>query len=76
MGTSSVDNELLLCLSWNYFLCMQCPKFSFFLLFKDGAGLRMENFSCKQSLHTLSLDANGFTFGDLPFDVEVDVFVF
>ena len=30
--------------------------------FKDGADLRMESFSCKQSLHTLSLGANGFTF--------------
>ena len=27
----------------------------------DGADLRMESFSCKQSPHTLSLGANGFT---------------
>ena len=32
------------------------------LLFKDGADLRMTSFSCKQSLHTLVLGANGFTF--------------
>ena len=32
------------------------------LLFKYGADLRMDSFSCKQSLHTLSLSANGFTF--------------
>ena len=32
------------------------------LLFKDSADLRMESFSCKQSLHTLSRGANGFTF--------------
>ena len=37
----------------------------------------MEFFSCKQSLHTLSLGANGFTFLTTSyFDVEVDVFVF
>ena len=30
-------------------------------LFKDGADLRMESFSCEQSLHTLSHAANGFT---------------
>ena len=58
---SSVNNELLVLLSKNRFLCIQCPKFHFFL-FKDGADLRMESFSCKQSLHTLSLGANGFTF--------------
>ena len=55
------------------FLCIQCPKISFFL-FKDCADLRMESFSCKESLHTLSLGRNGFTF--LTTDVEVDVFVF
>ena len=33
-----------------------------FLLFKDGADLRMDIFSCKPSLHTLSLGVNGFTF--------------
>ena len=32
------------------------------LLFKDCADLRVDNFSCKQSLHTLSFCANGFTF--------------
>ena len=31
-------------------------------LFKDRADLRMDSFSCKQSLHTLSPGANGFTF--------------
>ena len=62
MGTSSVDNEILLWLSWIRFLCMQCPKFSFLFKFKDGADLRMESFSSKQSLHTLSPGANGFTF--------------
>ena len=30
--------------------------------FKDGAELRMESFSCKQSLPTLAFGANGFTF--------------
>ena len=37
-------------------------KKKFFFLFKDGADLRMERFFYKQSLHTLSLGANGFTF--------------
>ena len=41
---------------------MQCPKFSFYFKFKDVADLRMEGFSCKQNLHTLSPGANGFTF--------------
>ena len=45
-----------------HFLCMPCPKISLFFLFKDGAELRRESFSCKQSLHTLSPGANGFTF--------------
>ena len=31
-----------------------------FLLFKYGADLRMDGFSCKQSLHTSSSGANGF----------------
>ena len=52
---------MLLWFSKKHFLCIQCPKISFFL-FKDGADLRMESFSLKQSLHTLSLGANGFTF--------------
>ena len=43
-----------------------------FILFKDGADLRMESFSCKQSLHTFSPGANGFTL----FYVEVYVFIF
>ena len=60
MGTLSVNNELLLWLRWNRFLCTQCLKIMVFL--KDGADLRMESFSCKQSLHTLSPGANGFTF--------------
>ena len=55
---------------------MQYPKISFFL-FRDGADLRMESFSCGQSLQTLSPGAKGFTFffGDLSFDVEVAIFV-
>ena len=61
METSSVDNELLVLPSKTLFLCIQCPKISL-LLFKDGANLRMDSFSCKQSVHTLSLGANGFTF--------------
>ena len=61
METSSVDNELLVLLSKNFFLWIQCPKISL-LLFKDDADQRMESFSFKQSLHTLSLGANGFTF--------------
>ena len=60
------DKEVLVWLSKNRFLCIKCPKISlFFLLFffvTDGAHLRMENFSRKQSLHTLSLGASGFTF--------------
>ena len=31
-------------------------------MFKDSANLRMDSFSCEQSLHTLSLGGNGFTF--------------
>ena len=58
---SSVDNGLLVLLSKNFLLWTQFPKISL-LLFKDGADLKMDNFSCKQSLHTLSLGANGFTF--------------
>ena len=58
MGTSSVDIEKLL--GKNFFLWIQCPKISL-LLFKDGADLRMESFSCKQSPHILFLGANGFT---------------
>ena len=58
METSSVDIDKLL--SKDLFLWIQCPKISL-LLFKDGADLRMESFSCKHSLHTLLLGANGFT---------------
>ena len=58
---SSVDNGLLVLPSKNFFLWVQCPKISLHL-FKDGTGLRMGSFSCKQSLHTLSLGANGSTF--------------
>ena len=58
---STADNGLLVLLSKNFFLWIQCPKISL-LLFKDGADLRVDRFSCKQSLHTLSLGANGFTF--------------
>ena len=59
--TSSVDNGLLVLLNKNFLLWIPCPKISL-LLFKDGADLRMDSLSCKQSLHTLSLGANGFTF--------------
>ena len=58
LETSSVDIDKLL--SKNFFLWIQCPKIAL-LLFKDGADLRMESFSCKQSPHTLLLGANGFT---------------
>ena len=58
LETSSVDIDKLL--SKNFFLWIQCPQISL-LLFKDGADLRMESFSCKQSSHTLLLGANGFT---------------
>ena len=58
METSSVDIDKLL--SKNFSLWIQCPKISL-LLFKDGADLRMESFSCKHSPHTLLLGANGFT---------------
>ena len=33
-----------------------------FFLFKEDADLRIECFSCKQRLHTLSPGANAFTF--------------
>ena len=61
METSSVDNELLVLLSKNRISCIS-ENFVFFFFFKDGAHLRMDSFSCKKSLHTLSLGANGFTF--------------
>ena len=44
----------------NCFLCTQCPKISV-LLFGDGLYMRMENFSCRHSLHTFSLSADDFT---------------
>ena len=50
METSSVDIDNLR--SKNFFLWKQCPKVSL-LLFKDGADLRVESFSCKQSPLTL-----------------------
>ena len=58
LETSSADIDKLL--SKNFFLWIQCPNISL-LLFKDGADLRMESFSCNQSPHTLLLGANGFT---------------
>ena len=71
METSSVDNELLVWLSKNRFLCIHYPKISFFL-FKDGADLWMESFSCKQSFshffHLVRMAS--------PFDVEVDLLFF
>ena len=45
----------------NCFLCTQCPKISV-LLFNDGLNMRMENFSCRHSLHIFSPGAYGFTF--------------
>ena len=59
--TSSVDVGLLVLLSKNFFLWIQCPKI-LLLLFKDGADLMMDSFSYKHSLHTLSFGAKGFTF--------------
>ena len=43
-----------------FFLCTHYPKFSV-LLFKDGLDVRVENFSCKHSLHIFSPEVNGFT---------------
>ena len=43
-----------------FFLCTHCPKISV-LIFKDGLDVRMENFSCKHSLHIFSPEVNGFT---------------
>ena len=72
--TSSVDVGLLVLLS-KIFLWIQCPRISL-LLFKDGADLWKDSFSCKQSLHILSFGANGFTFfDDLPLDLKL-VFLF
>ena len=58
MESSSVDIDKIL--GKNFLLWIQCPKISL-LLFKVGADLRIESFSCKQSPHTLLLGANGFT---------------
>ena len=47
---------------------MQCPNISggggrvLLFFFKDGADLRIDSFSGKESLHTLTPGANGFTF--------------
>ena len=57
-----VDNELLVVRSKNFFLGIQCPKISI-LLFKDGA-------------HFITWCEWLHFFDDLPFDVEVDGFVF
>ena len=51
----------LMLLRRNCFLCTQCPKISV-LLFNDGLDMRMENFSCRHSLHIFSTGAFGFTF--------------
>ena len=45
----------------NCFLCTQSPKISV-LLFNDGLDMRMDNFSCRHSLHIFSPGAYGFTF--------------
>ena len=48
-----------------------------FFLFKDGADLRMENFSCKAKFaHFITWCEWLHLFEDLLFDVEVDIFVF
>ena len=74
--TSSVDVGSLVLISKSFFLWIQCPKI-LLIPFKDGADLRMDSFSCKQNLHTLSFGANGFTFLTIPpLDIEVDVLVF
>ena len=44
---------LLLWFIWNRFLCMQCPKTSFFL-FKDGADLIMDSFLVAKFAHFIS----------------------
>ena len=61
MGTSSVDDELLLFLSWNRFLCIQCPKISFFY---SRMVKTLGYIFClvKKSLHTLQPGANVCTF--------------
>ena len=41
---------------------MQCPQISFFFSFKNGADIRIYNFSAKQTLRTLLLGTNGSTF--------------
>ena len=41
---------------------MDAMSKNFASFFKDGADLRMDSFSCMQTLHTLSLGANGFNF--------------
>ena len=52
-----LPSNLLPCI----YIWIQCPKISL-LLFKDGADLRVDSFSCNESLHTLSFGANVFTF--------------
>ena len=53
---------LCLCLTaGNVFLCMQWEKISF-LLFREGALVKIWYFSSKQSLHTLFSGVYGFTF--------------
>ena len=62
------DCLLLIWFSWNHFLCLQ---YKFFYVFKDGADLMMASFSCKRN------KCEWFQlFDDIPFAVEVDVFVF
>ena len=46
------------------------------LLFKDGADLRMDSFSCKQSVHTLLFDANGFLFLTISHSILKLIFLF
>ena len=56
-----LTSECCYSLAKSYSYACNVQKFHFFK-FKDGAHLRMESFSCKESLHTLSPGANGFPF--------------
>ena len=61
MRPSSDDCRLLV---WFSIACdiQKFSGFCFFFLIQGGADLRMESFSCKESLHTFLPAANGFTF--------------
>ena len=56
---------------------MSTNLFFFVTVFKDGADLRMESFSCVAKLaYFLTWCEWLHLFDDLPFDVEIAVFVF